>query len=68
MGQRWRTSLTHIEPNRILVRGYPLDETMGRVSFGDTIHLLLTGDLPTPPVPPRPATTCRPPPKPAPPR
>jgi citrate synthase len=48
MGQRWRTSLTHIEPNRILVRGYPLDETMGRVSFGDTIHLLLTGDLPTP--------------------
>lgn len=48
MGPRWRTSLTHIEPNRILLRGYPLDEAMGRVGFGDTIHLLLTGDLPTP--------------------
>jgi citrate synthase len=48
MGPRWRTSLTHIEPNRILIRGYALDETMGRVCFGDAIHLLLTGDLPTP--------------------
>jgi citrate synthase len=48
MGPRWRTSLTHIEPNRILIRGYALDETMGRVSFGDAIHLLLTGTLPTP--------------------
>jgi citrate synthase len=48
MGAHWRTSLTHIEPNRILVRGYPLDEVMGRVSFGDAIHLMLAGDLPTP--------------------
>jgi len=45
---RWPTALTSIEPNRILVRGYPIDELMGRVSFGDAIFLLLTGDLPTP--------------------
>lgn len=44
----WRTSLTDIGPNRILVRGYPLDEMMGRVSFGETIYLLLTGELPSP--------------------
>lgn len=44
----WRTSLTDISPNRILVRGYPLDELMGRTSFGETIYLLLTGELPTP--------------------
>ena len=46
--EAWRTSITHIEPNRILVRGYPLDELMGRVSFGDAIYLLLQGELPPP--------------------
>lgn len=44
----WRTSLTEIAPNRILLRGYPLDEIMGRASFGEAIYLLLTGELPSP--------------------
>jgi citrate synthase len=44
---RWKTALTHIEPNKVLVRGYPLDEMMGRVGFGDAIYLLLVGELPT---------------------
>src|SRR5436190_22871812 len=45
---RWKTSLTCIEPNKILVRGYPLDEMMGRVTFGEAIYLLLMGDVPSP--------------------
>lgn len=45
--ERWRTALTAIEPNKILVRGYPLDEMMGRLSFGEAIYLLLVGELPT---------------------
>jgi len=28
---KWRTALTDIEPNKILMRGYPLDEIMGPV-------------------------------------
>ena len=44
----WATALTSIQPNKILVRGYPIDELMARVSFGDAIYLLLTGDLPSP--------------------
>jgi citrate synthase len=44
---RWKTSLTCIEPNKILVRGYPLDEMMGRMSFGEAIYLLLMGELPS---------------------
>jgi len=44
----WQTALTLIEPNRILVRGYRLDEMMGRLNFGEAIYLLLTGELPTP--------------------
>jgi citrate synthase len=44
----WQTSLTAIEPNEILVRGYPLDEMMGRLSFAEAAYLLLMGELPTP--------------------
>ena len=44
----WNTQLTCIEPNRILVRGYRLDELMGRVHFGEAIYLLFTGELPSP--------------------
>jgi citrate synthase len=45
---RWRTALTAIEPNKILLRGYPLDELMGRLTFGETIYLLLMGECPSP--------------------
>lgn len=47
---RWSTALTAIAPNRILLRGYPIDELMGRIQFGEVIYLLLTGELPTPSV------------------
>lgn len=45
---KWRTALTRIEPNKILVRGYPLDEMMGRLTFGEAIYLLLAGEVPSP--------------------
>jgi citrate synthase len=44
----WRTALTCIEPNKILVRGYALDEIMGRLTFGEAIYLLLVGEIPSP--------------------
>src|SRR5437016_9245092 len=46
--ERWQTALTSIAPNQILIRGYPLDEMMGRLSFADAVYLLLMGELPTP--------------------
>ena len=45
---KWRTALTSIEPNKILLRGYALDEVMGRLTFGEAIYLLLMGECPTP--------------------
>src|SRR5207244_7167700 len=45
---RWHSSLTEISPNKILVRGYPLDEAMGRLGFAEAVYLLLMGELPTP--------------------
>ena len=43
---RWRTALTCIEPNKIMIRGYPVDEMMGRLTFGEAIYLLLMGEVP----------------------
>ena len=45
---KWQTALTYIAPNKILVRGYPLDEAMGRLTFGEAIYLLLVGEIPSP--------------------
>jgi citrate synthase len=46
--ERWHTALTYTAPNKVLIRGYPLDELMGRASFADAVYLLLMGELPTP--------------------
>ncbi|OFW08549.1 MAG: hypothetical protein A3H96_14895 [Acidobacteria bacterium RIFCSPLOWO2_02_FULL_67_36] len=45
---KWRTALTDIEPNKILLRGYAVDELMGRLTFGEAIYLLLMGEIPSP--------------------
>ena len=45
---RWQTALTSIAPNSILIRGYAVDELMGRLSFADAVYLLLMGELPSP--------------------
>src|SRR5437764_14114034 len=45
---RWQSSLTEISTNKILIRGYPVDEMMGRLGFAEAVYLLLMGELPTP--------------------
>src|SRR6202045_5564788 len=47
-GERWQPALAFTAPNQILIRGYPVDELMGRLSFADAVYLLLMGELPTP--------------------
>ncbi len=46
--ESWKTAITKIEPNKVAVRGYPIDELMGRISFGEMVYLVLKGELPTP--------------------
>ena len=40
------TTIAQLYPDRILMRGYNLSEMAGRYSFGDTVYLLVMGDLP----------------------
>src|SRR5436309_5774957 len=42
----WRTSLSSVEPNKILIRGYHVQDLMERCSFGDVIYLTFKGELP----------------------
>jgi len=46
--EHWQSALTEISPNKILIRGYPVDEMMGRLGFAEAVYLLLMGELPTP--------------------
>jgi citrate synthase len=43
----WRTSIIDISPGHIQVRGYPIEELIGRLTFPDMIWLMLRGNLPT---------------------
>jgi citrate synthase len=45
--ETWKTAVTKIEPNKIVVRGYRVDELMGRVSYPQMIYLLIKGEMPS---------------------
>jgi citrate synthase len=43
----WDTSIIDIHPGEIAIRGYPIEQLIGRVRFPDMIWLMLRGELPT---------------------
>ena len=43
----WDTAIIDIHPGKIAIRGYPIEELIGRVRFPDMIWLMLRGELPT---------------------
>ncbi|NQU39745.1 MAG: citryl-CoA lyase [Lentisphaerae bacterium] len=47
MSEFWKTDISRVRPNEILVRGYPIEQLAKGRSFGDVVYLLLTGELPT---------------------
>jgi succinyl-CoA synthetase alpha subunit len=42
----WKTAVTSIKPNEVRVRGYRIDELMGKISFGAAVYLVIRGELP----------------------
>jgi len=44
----WKSSITEIKPNEVRLRGYRIDELMGRVTIGQAVYLALVGELPSP--------------------
>ncbi|HEX3013027.1 MAG TPA: citrate/2-methylcitrate synthase, partial [Methanobacterium sp.] len=44
---KWRTSITKVEPNNLITRGYLQEDLIGNISFSEMIHLLIKGNLPS---------------------
>jgi citrate synthase len=45
--ETWSQPITKIEPNKVAVRGYRIDELMGQVPFAHVVYLVLKGEVPT---------------------
>lgn len=44
----WQTDIIDIKPNVIRIRGYAIEDLIGRISFVDQIWLMLRGECPSP--------------------
>jgi citrate synthase len=44
---KWKTSISKIEPNHILTKGYRQEDLIGNVPFASVVYLLLRGTLPS---------------------
>ncbi len=44
---KWKTSITRVEPNRIVTRGYPQEDLIGNISFPEMVYLLIKGEMPS---------------------
>jgi citrate synthase len=45
--ETWKTSITKVEPNKLLLRGYRIDELMGNITFSQVVFLAIKGELPS---------------------
>lgn len=46
MNPKWKTSITKVEPNRIVTRGYRQEDLIGNLSFPEMVYLLINGSKP----------------------
>ena len=42
----WNTEIIDLSPNVIIISGYPIQDLMGRVSYGEMLYLMIMGKLP----------------------
>jgi len=42
----WDTEIIDVKPNQIIMSGYPIQDLMGRVSYGEMLYLMIMGKLP----------------------
>lgn len=44
-GAWWRTSISEIKKNQILIRGYPIEQLIGTLTYSQMMYLLLCGEI-----------------------
>ncbi len=45
--EKWQTAITKIAPGEIRVRGYHITDVMEKLSYAETVYLILKGELPS---------------------
>jgi len=45
--EKWKTGITDIGPGKINVRGYKITDIMEKLSYAETVYLILKGELPS---------------------
>jgi len=43
----WKTAITNVSPGKIRVRGYAITDIMEKLSYAETVYLILKGELPS---------------------
>jgi citrate synthase len=43
---QWSSAITKVEPNKLSIRGYALDNLIGKASYAQMVYLLLKGEMP----------------------
>jgi citrate synthase len=44
----WQTAVSFVGPEKLLLRGYPIEEVVEQLTFAETLYLTVRGELPTP--------------------
>lgn len=45
--EEWKTGVTYNKPDKTLIRGYPLEELIAKLSYAEAVYLILKGELPS---------------------
>ena len=48
MSKKWETSIAEVKDEKANIRGYDLDNLIGKISFSAMAYLILKGEMPTP--------------------
>ncbi|MBN2135593.1 MAG: citryl-CoA lyase [Acidobacteria bacterium] len=43
---KWNSKITKVEPNNVIVHGYPIQDLMGKIRYSDGLYMILKGELP----------------------
>jgi len=43
----WQTAVSYVGPEQLLIRGYPIDEVIERLSYPEVLYMTVRGELPT---------------------
>jgi citrate synthase len=44
----WQTAVSYVGPHQLLIRGYPIEEIVARLTYPEVLYLTVRGELPTP--------------------